>query len=128
MRPKRTLAADPALCQLGRARSGLVKRLVQPASGNCSIKGNRNRKGQWIYHVPGMPYYDRIRPEEIFCTEAEARAAGQTVAAFDPLRRQRGFSSASQNSRSAFSMASSRASKVELRSTGQARAIDCPTP
>ena len=46
------------------------------ASGNCNIKGNRNRKGQWIYHVPGMPYYDRTRPEELFCTEAEAQAAG----------------------------------------------------
>jgi hypothetical protein len=46
------------------------------AQANCNIKGNRNRKGQWIYHVPGMPYYDQTRPEEIFCTEAEARAAG----------------------------------------------------
>jgi endonuclease YncB( thermonuclease family) len=46
------------------------------ASGNCNIKGNRNRKGQWIYHLPGMPYYDQTRPEEIFCTEAEAQAAG----------------------------------------------------
>lgn len=45
-------------------------------AGNCNIKGNRNRKGQWIYHLPGMPYYDQTRPEEIFCTEAEARAAG----------------------------------------------------
>ena len=46
------------------------------AKANCDIKGNRNRKGQWIYHVPGMPYYERTRPEEIFCSEAEARAAG----------------------------------------------------
>lgn len=46
------------------------------ASSNCNIKGNRNRKGQWIYHVPGMPYYDQTRPEEIFCTESEAQAAG----------------------------------------------------
>ena len=46
------------------------------ASGNCNIKGNHSRKGEWIYHLPGMPYYDRTRPEEIFCTEAEARAAG----------------------------------------------------
>ena len=46
------------------------------ATGNCNIKGNRNRKGQWIYHLPGMPYYDQTRPEEIFCTEAEAQAAG----------------------------------------------------
>lgn len=47
-----------------------------PTQGNCNIKGNRNRKGQWIYHLPGMPYYDQTRPEEIFCTEAEAQAAG----------------------------------------------------
>lgn len=46
------------------------------AQANCNIKGNRNRKGQWIYHLPGMPYYDQTRPEEIFCTEAEAQAAG----------------------------------------------------
>lgn len=42
----------------------------------CTIKGNRNRKGQWIYHLPGMPYYDKTRAEEFFCTEAQARAAG----------------------------------------------------
>ena len=46
------------------------------ASGGCNIKGNRNRKGQWIYHVPGMPYYDQTRAEDIFCTEAQAQAAG----------------------------------------------------
>ncbi|MCH8616352.1 thermonuclease family protein [Sphingomonas sp. SM33] len=46
------------------------------ANGNCNIKGNRNRKGQWIYHLPGMPYYDQTRAEEIFCTEADAQAAG----------------------------------------------------
>jgi endonuclease YncB( thermonuclease family) len=44
--------------------------------GRCAIKGNRNRKGQWIYHLPGMPYYDATRAEELFCTEAQARAAG----------------------------------------------------
>lgn len=44
--------------------------------GRCAIKGNRNRKGQWIYHLPGMPYYDATRAEEIFCTEVQAQAAG----------------------------------------------------
>jgi endonuclease YncB( thermonuclease family) len=43
---------------------------------NCVIKGNQNRRGQFIYHLPGMPYYDQTRPEQIFCTEAEARVAG----------------------------------------------------
>lgn len=42
----------------------------------CAIKGNRNRKGEWIYHLPGMPYYEATRPEELFCTEAQAQAAG----------------------------------------------------
>ncbi|HET6941304.1 MAG TPA: thermonuclease family protein [Sphingomicrobium sp.] len=46
------------------------------AQANCTIKGNRNRRGQWIYHVPGMPYYDQTRAEELFCSEAEAAAAG----------------------------------------------------
>ena len=29
-----------------------------------------------VCHVPGMPRYDATRAEEVFCTEAEARAAG----------------------------------------------------
>lgn len=50
-----------------------------PASavmGRCAIKGNRNRKGQWIYHLPGFPYYEATRAEEIFCSESDAQAAG----------------------------------------------------
>jgi endonuclease YncB( thermonuclease family) len=46
------------------------------ASSNCVIKGNHSRRGEWIYHLPGMPYYEQTRAEEIFCTEAEAQAAG----------------------------------------------------
>ena len=46
---------------------------AQPSG--CVIKGNRGSHG-WIYHVPGMPYYEQTRAEEMFCTEAEARAAG----------------------------------------------------
>ena len=42
----------------------------------CNIKGNRNRKSEWIQHVPGMPYYDATRAEGVLCTEAEALAAG----------------------------------------------------
>jgi endonuclease YncB( thermonuclease family) len=45
-------------------------------AGGCLIKGNRNRKGQWIYHLPDTPYYDETRAEEMFCTEAQAQAAG----------------------------------------------------
>jgi endonuclease YncB( thermonuclease family) len=42
----------------------------------CAIKGNRNRRGEWIYHLPGQAYYEATRPEELFCTEGEAIAAG----------------------------------------------------
>ena len=45
-------------------------------AGGCVIKGNRSRRGEWIYHLPGMPYYEQTRPEEIFCSEAAAQAAG----------------------------------------------------
>jgi endonuclease YncB( thermonuclease family) len=49
---------------------------VEQQALGCFIKGNRNRKGQWIYHLPGMPYYTITRAEEMFCTEAQARSAG----------------------------------------------------
>lgn len=44
--------------------------------GSCAIKGNRNRRGEWIYHLPGFPYYEATRAEEIFCSEQQAQAAG----------------------------------------------------
>ncbi|WP_373488136.1 thermonuclease family protein [Blastomonas sp.] len=46
------------------------------AHQGCTIKGNRSRRGDWIYHLPGMQYYEDTRAEEIFCSEAQARAAG----------------------------------------------------
>lgn len=45
-------------------------------NGMCLIKGNHSRRGDWIYHLPGMPYYDDTRAEAYFCTEAQAQAAG----------------------------------------------------
>ena len=49
---------------------------ASPVISGCVIKGNRNRKGQWIYHLPGMPYYAITQAEEMFCSEAQAQAAG----------------------------------------------------
>lgn len=46
------------------------------SGGMCRIKGNHSRRGDWIYHLPGMPYYDATRAEAYFCTEAQAQAAG----------------------------------------------------
>jgi endonuclease YncB( thermonuclease family) len=47
----------------------------------CDIKGNINKKGERIYHVPGGRSYavtaiDPARGERWFCSEAEAQAAG----------------------------------------------------
>ena len=57
------------------APAGTLSRRYERA-GMCLIKGNHSRKGEWIYHLPGMPYYQQTNPEAWFCTEAEARAAG----------------------------------------------------
>lgn len=45
-------------------------------AGSCAIKGNINREGERIYHMPGDPFYARTNPEAMFCSEAEAEAAG----------------------------------------------------
>ena len=48
---------------------------IGTTGSGCVIKGNRGSNG-WIYHLPGMPYYDRTKAEEMFCSEGEAQAAG----------------------------------------------------
>lgn len=57
------------------------KQTSVPGSGSSCpagypIKGNRNSKGEWIYHVPGGAFYSRTNPEECFATAAAARDAG----------------------------------------------------
>lgn len=53
-----------------------AQRVAAPqAASGCVIKGNRGSNG-WIYHLPGMPYYERTNAEEMFCSEAEAEAGG----------------------------------------------------
>ena len=56
------------------ARTTAARRFER--DGQCLIKGNHSRRGDWIYHMPGMPYYEATRPEAWFCTEEQARAAG----------------------------------------------------
>lgn len=58
----------------------------------CDIKGNINRRGQKIYHLPGSEYYaaTRINPatgERWFCTEEEAVQAGWRAPRQPPGRR-----------------------------------------
>ena len=56
------------------------QRAAPVAQGDCMIKGNISGSGR-IYHMPGQEHYDRTRispskGERMFCSEAEARAAG----------------------------------------------------
>lgn len=69
-----TTAPSPGGAQTSAGRA--AEQHTDYVSPDCRIKGNRNRKGQWIYHLPGMPYYDATRAEEFFCSEAQARSAG----------------------------------------------------
>lgn len=51
-------------------------RVAEQSAPSCVIKGNRSRRGEWIYHLPGMSYYEQTRAEELFCSEKQARDAG----------------------------------------------------
>ncbi len=55
---------------------GIAAAQRAPSQGECTIKGNINREGERIYHMPGDPFYNRTNPEATFCSEAEAVAAG----------------------------------------------------
>jgi hypothetical protein len=53
----------------------------EAASLDCIIKGNLNRNGERIYHLPGQLNYAHVNMkkslgERWFCTEAAAEAAG----------------------------------------------------
>lgn len=87
--PAEYRAANPRAEQFLQPRNQAVRppqraRPARQSFSGCVIKGNRNRRGEWIYHLPGMPYYDATRPEEIFCTEAQAQAAGYRRAIVRP--------------------------------------------
>lgn len=53
-----------------------AQRQAERPVGGCAIKGNINRKGERIYHLPSDPYYGPTRPEAIFCSERQAEQAG----------------------------------------------------
>jgi len=65
----------------GQTSQGSVEDPAAGASGDCTIKGNINREGVRIYHVPGQQHYDKTQIDEAdgerwFCSEQEATDAG----------------------------------------------------
>ncbi len=76
-RGKRLETTTPDACTACDLRH---KRLLK-RSKKCAIKGNINREGERIYHMPGGQWYDQTKidptkDERWFCIEAEAAAAG----------------------------------------------------
>ncbi|MDO7907290.1 thermonuclease family protein [Paenibacillus sp. JX-17] len=45
-------------------------------SNTCSIKGNIKANGERIYHTTASPAYAQVKPEQWFCSEQAAKAAG----------------------------------------------------
>lgn len=69
-------AAMPKASNLGVSTPYTSTKVYRNALG-CAVKGNYSRRlNEYIYYLPGMNYYDGTRPEMLFCTEAEAQAAG----------------------------------------------------
>ena len=56
--------------------SVLTEKPVKQTDDCENIKGNINRQGKKIYHVEGGRSYEEVNPEEIFCSEQEAKEAG----------------------------------------------------
>lgn len=42
----------------------------------CPVKGNISSGGRKLYHIPGGSFYKRVKAEQCFKTEEEAKAAG----------------------------------------------------
>jgi len=73
-------AAPPALPTEVPAPPPAARRSAAPQGRDCPadlpVKGNINREGEKIYHVPGARSYGATVPEECFATAADAEAAG----------------------------------------------------
>jgi hypothetical protein len=58
----------------------LSENAVSSSGGLCPethpIKGNRNDRGEWIYHKPEQQYYKKTNAEECFSTDDDALEAG----------------------------------------------------
>lgn len=85
--------------RVGKPQAELQARTVRPfvssprarsaeprSTAGCNIKGNRSRKGEWIYHLPGMPYYAQTRPEAMFCSRRFAGAAAGSAGPMSSTR------------------------------------------
>jgi hypothetical protein len=76
---KPTPAVNPVAASPARGQE--LARATAAPSDDCTIKGNINRKGERIFHMPGERNYDRVHMdkgagERWFCSQAQAISAG----------------------------------------------------
>jgi endonuclease YncB( thermonuclease family) len=75
--PKTSVLGDKAP---GVSLSAMLAPIDAPPDPACAIKGNVNRSGERIFHVPGQHDYGRVKMNSAakrwFCSEEEAVAAG----------------------------------------------------
>lgn len=51
--------------------------VVPPTPDPCTlVRGNIDRNGRKLYHLPGMPNFNQVQPEMCFVTEQDAIDAG----------------------------------------------------
>lgn len=72
MQVKRLIAVAAASAVL----FGCTRATATPFYGTAQALDGDSLRVSNRHHVPGMPYYARTNAEEMFCSEAEAKAAG----------------------------------------------------
>lgn len=68
-------AGQPALRSPGVGVGTVLSASTTPTA-SCIVKGNISTGGKKIYHVQGGAFYNKVKAEMCFKTEAEALAAG----------------------------------------------------
>ncbi len=69
-------AAEQAQAVVNHAREVAKEAADQAEPAQRPVKGNINREGERIYHIPGQANYDRIDADMLFESEEQAQAAG----------------------------------------------------
>lgn len=64
------------IVKTGEGQSPAQVKGVATGTAGCLIKGNIGSKNSKIYHMPGGAFYNIVKPEQCFKTEAEAVASG----------------------------------------------------
>lgn len=60
----------------GRPRVSQTRCAIVGCASQCEIKGTRDARGAPVYRTPLSPLYSESKAEKMFCSRADAEAAG----------------------------------------------------